>query len=297
MVNGRFGAIVPLLQRADPTKAVVAAACFTISLAATAAAWRAAFGTAGARLGRVDAFSRYGAGSLVNTFMPARLGDGVRLALFTRTLPRAKWRVLAAGSSVAAVSAAALPGRLILLGALVGLGFISLWPLIALGALLAGVLVVVIVLQRRVPMILPAALRDSIASLTHSPALALRLVGWMTIEAAARVCAAGAVAVALGVGHPLTTALLITAAVDLASVVPVTPGNVGITSGAIALALDSRGTSLSMAIATGVAYHAVQTVVGISVGFTSVARLAVSARRCSPALRVRAATAATGLLP
>jgi uncharacterized membrane protein YbhN (UPF0104 family) len=289
MVNGRFGAIVPLLQRADPTKAVVAAACFTISLAATAAAWRAAFGTAGARLGRVDAFSRYGAGSLVNTFMPARLGDGVRLALFTRTLPRAKWRVLAAGSSVAAVSAAALPGRLILL--------IPLWPLIALGALLAGVLVVVIVLQRRVPMILPAALRDSIASLTHSPALALRLVGWMTIEAGARVCAAGAVAVALGVGHPLTTALLITAAVDLASVVPVTPGNVGITSGAIALALHSRGTSLSMAIATGVAYHAVQTVVGISVGFTSVARLAVSARRCSPALRVRAAAAATGLLP
>jgi uncharacterized membrane protein YbhN (UPF0104 family) len=296
MLNGHFRAIVPLLQRADRTSAVVAAACFATSLAATAGAWRAAFGTAGARLGRVDAFSRYGAGSLVNTFVPARLGDGVRLALFTRTLPCAKWRVLAAGSSVAAVTAAALPARLVLLGALVALGFIPLWPLIALGGVLAGVLVATIALRRRVPKIFPAALRDSVITLTRSPGLALRLMGWMTLEAATRVAAAGAVAAALGVGHPLTTALLITAAVDLASAVPVTPGNVGITSGAIALALHSHGASVSTAVAAGVAYHAIQTAVGVTVGVASVARLAAPTRRGLPAPGVRTAVARAGFL-
>ena len=41
----------------------------------------------GAELGYGDANARYGVGSLVNTFLPARLGDAVRFGLFSRALP------------------------------------------------------------------------------------------------------------------------------------------------------------------------------------------------------------------
>jgi uncharacterized membrane protein YbhN (UPF0104 family) len=279
MLGGRFTAAAVLLQRADRTSAGVAAVCFVTTLAATSGAWRAAFGASGASLGRLDSFSRYGAGSLVNTFMPARLGDGLRLALFTRTLPPAKWRVLAAGSSVAAVGAAGCLMRLVLLGALVLLGLIPLWPVFALGGLLLVAFGTVVAVRRRAPKILPEALRASIAALTRCPLLALRLLGWKGLEAAARVCAAAAVASSLGVARPFATALLIMAVVDVASVVPVTPGNVGITSGAIAVALHSQGTGISTALAAGVAYHAIQSLVGISCGLAAVGLLATSARR------------------
>jgi uncharacterized membrane protein YbhN (UPF0104 family) len=279
LLSGKLGATVALLQRADRTSAGVAAACFVATLAASSGAWRAAFTTSGARLGRVEAFSRYGAGSLVNTFFPARLGDGLRIALFTRTLPPAKWRVLAAGSSVAAVSAAGGVMRLALLGTLVLLGLIPLWPLLAFGGLLAVVAAAVIVFRRRLPTIFPGALRESIVALTANPAFAVRLLGWKVIETAARVGAAAAVASALGVGRPLVTALLMTAVVDLASAVPVTPGNVGITSGAIAVALHSQGTGFGTALAAGVAYHAIQSAVGVSCGLAAVGLLAAAARR------------------
>jgi hypothetical protein len=51
---------------------------------------------------------------------------------------------------------------------------------------------------------------------------------------------------------------------------PLTPGNVGLTSGAVAMALRAHGVDLTTALTTGIAFHAVETVVGIVFGLASV---------------------------
>jgi uncharacterized membrane protein YbhN (UPF0104 family) len=53
---------------------------------------------------------------------------------------------------------------------------------------------------------------------------------------------------------------------QLATMFPITPGNVGVASGAVALALQARGVELSQALAAGMAFHAAETLVGIAVG-------------------------------
>ena len=55
---------------------------------------------------------------------------------------------------------------------------------------------------------------------------------------------------------------------------PLTPGNVGLTSGAIAMALRAHGVGLTAALTTGIAFHAVETAAGIVFGLASALLLA-----------------------
>ena len=64
--------------------------------------------------------ARYGVGSLVNTFVPFRAGDAVRIGLFSRALPTEK-RLWTTGGAFAALGAA----RAVVLGALVVVGYAS----------------------------------------------------------------------------------------------------------------------------------------------------------------------------
>ena len=112
------------------------------------------------------------------------------------------------------------------------------------------------------------------------------------MAAVARVLAAATIATSLGVQWSFGTGLIITAALDLAATVPLTPGGVGIASGAVTLALQTRGVSLATAIAAGLAFHAVETLAGLAFGAAGVLGLA---RYPSPAARrwgLRVATVA-----
>jgi hypothetical protein len=93
---------------------------------------------------------------------------------------------------------------------------------------------------------------------------------WVAAATAGRLLAATAVAAALGVPSPLFAALLILPAIDLAGLLPLTPGNIGLKSGAIALALQAQGVDATTALSTGIAFHAVETMVGLAFGSTSV---------------------------
>ena len=53
---------------------------------------------------------------------------------------------------------------------------------------------------------------------------------------------------------------------DLAGIAPITPGGFGIATGAVAMALASRGISGSQALGVGIAMQAVETVVSLAVG-------------------------------
>jgi uncharacterized membrane protein YbhN (UPF0104 family) len=96
-----------------------------------------------------------------------------------------------------------------------------------------------------------------------------RVPAWVAAATAARLVAATAVAAAVGIPSPFLTALLVLPAVDLAGLLPITPGNVGVKSGAIAIALQAQGVDLTTALSTGIAFHAVETIVGVAFGSAS----------------------------
>lgn len=96
-----------------------------------------------------------------------------------------------------------------------------------------------------------------------------RVASWVAAATAARLVAATAIAAALGVPSPFLAALLVLPAIDLAGLLPLTPGNVGLKSGAIALALQAKGVDVTTALSSGIAFHAVETVVGLVFGSAS----------------------------
>jgi uncharacterized membrane protein YbhN (UPF0104 family) len=200
----------------------LAAAAFVAALFCSASAWRAATKLPD----RIDAYARYGVGSLVNSFAPAHAGDAVRLALFAKASP-GDHRLRTAGKALASVAVMRLGCVGILLLA-------TLKPIAIFGLLIAPLL-------GRVP-------------------------AWVAAATLARVAAAAAVAAAVGVPAPVLTALLVVPAIDLAGLFAITPGNIGLKSGAIALALQAQGVDLTTALSTGIAFHAVETLVGITLG-------------------------------
>ena len=110
---------------------------------------------------------------------------------------------------------------------------------------------------------------------------------------AAKTAAAAAAATALGVDDPLRAALLIVPAVELASILPLTPGNAGIASAAVAFALHAQGTTTDLAVTVGVAFGAVEILTALGVGILG--GLALAAPRLRPQVRpvVLTASAAT----
>src|SRR6476469_1596069 len=80
-------AALDTIATADAKWLWLAGVGFLVSVVASAASWRCAIWFCGGRLSLTEACARYGAGSLVNTFVPFRAGDAVRIGLFARVLP------------------------------------------------------------------------------------------------------------------------------------------------------------------------------------------------------------------
>jgi uncharacterized membrane protein YbhN (UPF0104 family) len=126
---------------------------------------------------------------------------------------------------------------------------------------------------------------DAFRALGSDPWAGLRLTGWIALGTLGRIASATAVGAALGIHQPLIAALVIIPALEVASLIPVTPGNVGVTSAAIAVAFQARGVSFNQGLAAGIAFHAIETVVGLTFGVASLLWLAPYH---SPATRRRA---------
>ena len=245
------------LAAADPRWLWLAGLGFVTALVGSAGGWRTAIALLGGRTTLLDATARYGAGSLTNTFVPAHAGDAVRIGLFARLIPDGH-RLRAATTVFAAVGAA----RATVLGALVAagaaVGAVPLWPLAVLG----GVAVIAIVAARLTRKRLP------------DPRDVPRLLGWMALSTVARLVAAAASCAALGIHDPFAAAIIVLPALELAGLFPITPGNVGVTSGTVALALQAHGVSFHDGLAAGIVFHAAETTVGLLVGTLSVLYLA-----------------------
>lgn len=254
LLGTRVGRALDTLGRADPRWLWLAAAGFTLAVVGSAASWRAAIGLCGGRTTFTDATARYSSGSLVNTFVPARAGDALRLALFSKLVPGDHPLWSTGGAFVALGAARSLVLGLILVAAAVA-GAVSAWPLLAAAAfVVAGF---VLARKRRIP-----------------ARAALPVVGWIALSVLGRVAAATAVGAAIGIDSPFVAALVIIPALDVAGIVPLTPGNIGVASAAMALAYRANGASFNSGLGAGITFQAVETAVSVTIGLAGVLWLA-----------------------
>jgi len=228
------------LSSARPIWLWLAGVCFLCSLVGSAGAWRSAIGLVGGRIGWLEACARYGVGSLINSFAPARLGDVARLALFSRALDSDErvWR--AGGSFVVVGVARALVLALLIVAASIA-GALPLWPVLALIGLTGVAALAAVTTRNRKARTHVAHLLDAFRVLGREPKRGACIAAWIAFATMARLGAAASIAAALGVRSPLVAAVLVVPALDLSGTMPLTPGDVGLTSGAVAIALRAHG--------------------------------------------------------
>jgi uncharacterized membrane protein YbhN (UPF0104 family) len=243
------------IEDARPIWLWAAAACFLAALVATASAWRRAVALCGGDLTRADACARYGIGCLVNGLSPARIGEAVRLALFARTLDGTDrgWRM---GGAFGVVTAARTIVFAVVVVCAASLGAMPLWPVLVLGVVVAAGAVTLARTRDRPATRRVAHVLDAFRALRHSPRGGARMAASFVAATLARFGGAAAIAAALGVHAPLAAALIIVPTLDVAGLIPLS-GNLGITSGAVAVGLQAHGVAMSQALATGIAFHAI----------------------------------------
>jgi uncharacterized membrane protein YbhN (UPF0104 family) len=243
----------------------LAGCAFGASLLASASGWASALTRCGGTTTRPDAAARYCTGSLVNAVAPARLGSAVRFALFSRTLP-AEGRLWTTGGIATSLGAV----RLLWLALVLALGSLSgqlpRWPI---ALMLFGVAVAAAVAWRARnsrPGARFTHVLDAFRVLGRCPRAAAQIVGWIGLGMGLRLAAAAGIAAAFGIDRPLTAALLIIPVLDLAGLLPITPGNVGVSSAAVAFALTAHGAASDVALSAGIAFGAVETLTTFALG-------------------------------
>ncbi len=289
LLGSRLGEAIDGLGTARPAWLWLAGLAFAGTSAFGAMAWRAAIRAGGTILPTGDAAARYCVGTGINAVAPAHLGSAVRLALFGRVTEGGCWAV---GGAAAAVGVT----RVVWLGALISLGCASgvlpVWPLLAIGAIVVAAATVATLSRRaRLPVRIEQALA-ALQALARSPRDLAVVAGWALAGAAAKIAATAAVLTALGIDDPLRAALIVVPAVELAAVMPITPGNVGLASAAVAFALGAQGVPSDVALSAGVAFGAVELLAALSVG--AAGALGLAGRLLRPYVRVAVAAAAYG---
>ena len=251
------------LRGADPGWLLAAGAAFLAASLASAAAWHRGLRSCGAKLGRTQVTQRYAAGSLANTFAPANAGEVVRVALLSRAMGSegSVFTVLGVSAAVAVMRVTVVAALFVATAASsISAGRVG----IAVGALVLAACGLFLARRR-----LSGKVRhvlDVARGLAAEPLAAVEMVGWVAACTGATILASAFVGAALGVPHALAAALVIVPAMELAKLLPITPGNVGLTSAAVAIALHTHGVPLEAAVAAGITLHAVETVVGLAFG-------------------------------
>jgi uncharacterized membrane protein YbhN (UPF0104 family) len=278
---------------ARPAWLWLAAGGFVSSLVLMGTAWHAALRSCGAELDVSDSAARYGVGSLVNSIAPAKLGTAVRLALYAKPL-HGEGRLWTVGGVGTAIGAAHTVWLGILVAVAASAGVVPVWPLALLGGMLVAAAAAVYVARHSRPARRFAHVLDAFRELGRSPRSAAPLLGWTGLAMAARVGAAASLAFAFGLERPLMVAVLIVPAVEMAAFMPLTPGNIGVASAAVAFALRSQGVDSHLALSTGIAFNAVETLSSLAFGSGAALYLASG----TSLLRRRLATvaAATGCI-
>ena len=243
----------------------LAGCAFCASLVASASGWASALTRCGGTTTRPDSAARYCTGSLVNAVAPARIGSAVRFALFSRVLPN-EGRLWTTGGIATSIGAVRMLWLAVVLALGSASGQLPRWPI---ALLLLGVAVAAAVAWRARntrPGTRFAHALDAFRVLGRCPRAAAQIAGWIGLGMVFRLAAAAGIAAAFGIDRPLAAALLIIPVLDLAGLLPLTPGNVGVASAAVAFALTAHGAGSDVALSAGIAFGVVETLTTFTLG-------------------------------
>lgn len=252
------------IDAADPAWLWLAAVLFAAGHAAAGLAWRSALAPVGVRAGRVDATARHCIGSLANAALPAQLGGAVRIALFARICgEHGAWT---SAGTAAAVGATRMVWLVLVAAVAAVSGAVPSWSLFALGGGMLLGACAALAARRLTGRRWLADLTGAFRELGRTPRVLAVVIGWGAIAMGARLCAAAAIAAAFGVDSPWLAAFLVIAALDLAAILPLTPGNIGVAAAAVAFALGAHGVSGETAMSAGIALSGIETLTSVTLG-------------------------------
>jgi uncharacterized membrane protein YbhN (UPF0104 family) len=233
-------------------------------------------------------FSAFGVGLFANVVLPGRIGELARVVVLTRRVERRKgvWATLV--GTVFAHRIFDLFPVLALIGYVLATAKIPHWALTSLAAVLSVGLVlfafafVIARRQHRVRLDSRGAARRVIAmaryglAVMHAPgaaaaALSFQGLGWLL-----QLFAVYTTTRAFSLDVPLPAAGLVLLLMNVATIFPLWPGNVGLVQAAVALPLVSYGVAYGTGFAFGIGLQAMEASVGVGVGTLFLAREGIS---------------------
>jgi uncharacterized membrane protein YbhN (UPF0104 family) len=238
----------------------------------------------------IDVFSAFFVGIFANGVLPGRVGEVVRVGVLMRRMPERDrpglWptmlgtvlahRILEVFPSIALVMWVLIsakipaPARTALWGvAAAGVTFVCVGIALArrheeggeeakgrFGAVLARAREGLGILRRPIPSFISA--------------------GWQTVGWLLQLCVVYVTLTAFNIHLPLIAAAAVLAVMNVALVLPLWPGNLGVLQAAIAVPLVAYGVPLPRAIAFGIALQAIESVVGYTAGIACLFREGLS---------------------
>jgi uncharacterized membrane protein YbhN (UPF0104 family) len=238
----------------------------------------------------VHVLSSFGVGLFANAVVPGRLGELARVATLRRHLPNAP-----AGTSAALVGTVFAHRLFDLVPATILVTWVLLtaevphWALVALMIVAAvGFALFTIAWlgarRHQRPMVREGvgSARDLLSmarqglSVLNAPvplagAILLQCAGWLL-----QLLAVYAAMKGFGIEAPLPAAGLVLVLMNIATIVPLWPGNVGLVQAAVALPLRNYGVPYATGFAYGLALQAIEMACGIGLGVIALAREGVS---------------------
>jgi uncharacterized membrane protein YbhN (UPF0104 family) len=229
-------------------------------------------------------FGAYAAGAAVNTVLPARGGDVLKLYLVKQRIAGSRYPTLAATLAVDTlfdfVVSAALLAWALQSGVLPGLDVVGRlrsidWSWaernprlgLAVGGVVVAALVIAWFLARRRIEDLARQLRSGGAVLRRPPLYLRTVVSWQALDWVCRLATIFFLLRAFHLPATLHTALLVQVTQSLSTLVPLTPGGIGTEQGLIVYVFAGRAARaavLSFSVGMKVALMAVNLVVGFS---------------------------------
>jgi glycosyltransferase 2 family protein len=233
-------------------------------------------------------FSAFAVGLFANAVLPGRIGELARVAVLARRLQRRREAGATLVGTVFAHRVFDLVPSLLLVGYVLWTAKIPHWALTSLAvfiAVSAGLFAFALVSARRehrsvleevgqVRLLVTRArygLGVMRAPLPAAVAILFQTVGW-----AFQLVAVYAVMRAFGIDEALHAAALVLLLMNIATLLPLWPGNIGLVQAAVALPLVSYGVAYSRGFAFGIGLQVIEISVGVGVGLLFLAREGVS---------------------
>jgi uncharacterized membrane protein YbhN (UPF0104 family) len=241
----------------------------------------------------VDVFSAFFVGIFANGVIPGRVGEVARIGVLMRRMPKRErpglWQAFI-GSVLAHRILEVFPSIALFTWVLVAAKIpaaarTALWAVVAAG--IAFVVLGVAAARRyeqggveekgRFGAMLARA-REGLGILRR-PVPSLISSGWQAVGWGLQLAAVWSALIAFDIHKPVVAAAAVLAVMNVALILPLWPGNVGLQQAAIVIPLTAYGVSHSRGIAYGIALQAIESSVGYTFGVGCLLREGLSLRR------------------